>query len=247
MSVAAALSRTTSRIDLLLVAGALPALILSLTAALCCTHRGSGTDGEEMTTSLPPPISSIRRPRLVRTGIVAVASAGACVMSVWLTVRVCSVRERFLFAAGMLFMAGIGGLAGRFRRRVTSESIWGFGIACLSAGSLVALGVIWPPTETSDRGLARLICTFAAMLSIGAATTYGRKALLDRVASRSNTGAAILARTLVYVGLTVWILAPTAQRLIGQQATLLIPSLLLAAIGVSLMVREPILSENTTQ
>ena len=139
----------------------------------------------------------------------------------------------------MLFAAGIGALIGCARPHTASQSIGGFGMACLAAALVVTLPAIAIAGAASQPGLLWILTACAAMSTVGGATTYGRKALLHRVASRSSTGATMLARTFVYVGMTVWILAPTALRLTGKPTTLLMPALLLTVLGIALRTRDP--------
>ena len=241
----AALRHATPRADLLLIAGALPALLLSLLAALSCSRRDLQSDDLDASVHPPAPISGLQHPRIVRIGIVGAASTAACLIVVSLPPATDSMVGRATPLTLLLLATGLGALAGcghsrpvsRFHR-ASSPSIGVFGMTCLCAGVLTACStvcsVLWPVMPGSLMVGSACVGASAA----GLAMAYGRQALIRRVASRPtmsasrpNSGAMILARSLMYAGLTVWIFAPTAERIAGPQTPPLVLALVLLVVG----------------
>ncbi len=239
-SIAAIVLRSVAQTDLLLIAAALPALVLSVLAALWHPQRDRATSERSDSAVIPLPTSSERRPRLVRTGLVAAGGSGACVMSVWLAHCESAFGGSTSLPVWLLLAMGAGGLAGCWHSRTASRSIGGFGLASVVAGLAVGLGAVALGGGMLAGALASGIVACAGMAAIGVATTYGRQALLRRVASRSSTGAIVLTRTLICIALTAWVISPVSLLLAGPVKTLMIPAFALVTLGAWLMFREPI-------
>ena len=241
----ALLRHATTRADLLLIAGALPSLLLSLVAALSCSHREPQSDDHDESVHPPAPISGLQRPRIVRIGIVGAASTAACLIAVSLPLATDWMVDRATSLTLLLLATGLGALAGCGRAdrtglpgRSSSPSIGVFGITCLGAGVLTACSTICSGLSSLMPGPLMVGAALAGASASGLAMAYGRRALIQRVASRSDSGAMILARSLVYAGLTVWIFTPTAERLAGPQAPPLVLALVLLVVGGMLATRQ---------
>lgn len=241
----AALRYASQRADLLLIAGALPSLLLSLVAALACSRCEPELDDPKESVGPPAPISGLRRPRIVRIGIVGAASTAACLVCVLPPLAADSMMDRATSLTLLLIATGVGALAGCSRLgetglpgRSDSPSIGVFGMTCLCAGVLTALSAVCFGLAPQMPGPLMVAAACAAASASGLAMTYGRRALIQRVASRPtvsaprpNSGAIILARSLMYAGLTVWIFAPTAERIAGPQAAAWVVALVLLVVG----------------
>lgn len=255
--------RTTQRNDLVLIIAALPALVVSLVSASSSSSRSHSTPGAAKPEALPLPVSRDRWPRLLRAGIVAVGGGGVCAITVGSAYLEQIGSDVGALMPAMLLAMGIGVLAGCRAKRSGVRSIGGFGVACALAGISVAVpafGITLCGTDLPVRHLTDWIDkaglpvgrTFVAavpacvsLAAIGFATAYGRQVLLHRVASRSFAGAAILTRMLVVAAMTVWVVAPLTERLVGRPAALVMLGLLLLALGGTLIIHEPSYSPRT--
>lgn len=231
------------RADLVLVAAALPVLLVALGSAISGTSHG--TSKAEQRAPAPLPISTDRWPTLLRAGVVAVGGGGACAMVVWLGQPPQDGGLSGVSAASMLLVAGVGVLIACGSSRCGFRSVGGFGFAIATAGIVVAGGALLARSSGTLGTTATRVAALAGMLSIGFATAYGRQTLLVRVASRSSTGAETMARTLVCAALTAWIAAPLALRVVGPPATLIMLALSMIALGGVLVIHEPTHSTRT--
>ena len=231
--------------DLMLIAAALPVLVVSLVSAASSVPRDDCPHDPTHTEAIPLPISSDRWPTLLRASIVAVGGGGAWAMIVWAGFFTETSRHVGSFVSAMMVAMGIGVLAGCRPKLRGLRSIGGFGVACAAAGILVVVSTVAlaGALPVGLGGTALLACL--GMTAIGLATAYGRQTLLDRAASRSYAGATILTRILVCAALVIWVAAPVAKWLTGRPATLLILGLALLALGGTLIIHDPSHSPRT--
>ncbi len=222
-----------------LIAAALPALLVSLCAAVLGSSRGSGSVPEAADEAAPLPIWSDRWPKLLRASIVAAGAVSACAMTVWNACLAESAEHRGLFIGVMVFAFGVGVLAGCRKSRFGSRSIGGFGTAVVLAGVVLALGKLGLASGGWGNPVFTGALACAGVAAIGFATAYGRQTLLTRVASRSSVGARILARLLVFGALMVLLGGPLAMGVLGERATLMLLALFLIALGGTLIIHEP--------
>lgn len=231
--------------DLILIAAALPVLVVSLVSAASSAPRRDVPHDTRQTEAMPLPISSDRWPTLLRASIVSVGGGGAWVMIVWAGFFAETGEHAGPFVSTMLVAMGVGYLAGCRPKHRGLRSIGGFGVACAAAGILVAVSTVAlaGALPIGLGGAALPACL--GVMAIGLATAYGRQTLLDRAASRSYAGATILTRMLVCAALVIWVAAPVAGRLAGKPATLLILGLSLLALGGTLIIHDPSRSPRT--
>ncbi len=231
--------------DLMLIAAALPALVVSLVSAASSAPRDDGPHDPTQTEAIPLPISSDRWPTLLRASIVAVGGGGAWAVIVWAGFFAESKGHVGPFVSAMLVAMGIGVLAGCRPKHRGLRSIGGFGVACAAAGILVAVSTVALAGALPIGLGGAILPACLAVMTIGLATAYGRQTLLDRAASRSYAGATILTRILVCAVFVIWVAAPVAERLTGRPATLLILALSLLALGGTLIIHDPSRSPRT--
>lgn len=249
--------RTTQRSDLMLIIAALPALLVSLVSAASTSSRSHSSPGSAEPEALPLPIWSDRWPTLLRASIVAVGGGGVFAIAVGSAYLEQIGGEVGVLLPAMLLAMGIGVLAGCRTKRSGARSIGGFGVACAMAGMSVAVpafgitlcGADLPVWHLADWKVGptslAVVPACASLAAIGFAMAYGRQVLLHRVANRSFAGAAILTRMLVVAAMTVWVVAPLTERLVGRPAGLVMLGLLLLALGGTLIIHEPSYSPRT--
>lgn len=229
----------TGRGDLTLFTGALPVLLIALVSAASSSSRADESQGALNDRGGPLPISSDRWPTLLRASIVVVAGGGAWGITVGAHHARTMEAPVCLLLVALLFAMGLGVLAGCRRRRSGFRSIGGFGVTCAAAGAVVAAASLGVGRVVSVDRPAAGVLLFAGVWAIGLSMAYGRQTLLSRVANRSSAGAKVLARTLVWSALVVWMAAPLAVRLAGTHAALLVLGLSLLALGGTLIIHEP--------
>ncbi len=231
-------------VDMVFLVASLPALAVAVVSAGVSSAGQATWKGDEKESS-PLPMWSDRWPRLLRASIVAVGGGGAYAATVWAGHPVGGHLAGSNVAPAMLLAMGMGVLAACLSKRLGLRSIGGFGVASASAGVVVA-GMTAALAHVPGAG--RSACWLAGWITvavIGYATAYGRKTLLDRVASRSAAGAKVLAYLLACSGLTVWLAAPRMVRWVGEPATLVLLALSLLALGGMLIIHEPSYSPGT--
>ena len=231
--------------DLMMIAAALPVLVVSLVSAASSAPRRDCPQDTTQTEVMPLPISSDRWPTLLRASIVSVGGGGAWVMIIWIGFFAEVDRHTGPFVSAMLVAMGIGVLAGCRPKHRGLRSIGGFGVACAAAGILVALSTVALPGALPVGLGGAVLPACLGVTAIGLATAYGRQTLLDRAASRSRAGATILTRMLVCAALVIWVAAPVAERMMGRPATLLALALSLLSLGGTLIICDPSRSPRT--
>lgn len=207
--------------NLLLVAAALPVLTIPLVVAFVGKTEPLATQ-RSPATAVPPPTERDRRPRLLRSAIVAVGGGGACVVCAWS-------EDLTAFGGGGNWVWGLaplalacGMFAGSVWDQLPTRSIAGFGTTTALAGLLTAAG----PAMLS-------------LVAIGYAVGYGRGLLWARVANRATAGAAELTRFFLCIALTVVVTCPLANYFFGHRATLQMVALSLIALGGTLVIHDP--------
>ncbi len=220
--------------DPILIAAALPALIVSAFAAILgSSHADKLNTPPE---PLPPtPQHRDRRPTLLRASVAAVGGGSACAivvagMDAGLTV---------LTPGVMLAALGAGTLLGSREAQHRGTSLASFGLASAAAGTITAgAACTLAGGQTAGSLFAWLIIT-VAVGTIGFAAARGRGLLLARVASRSAMGAQELGWLFLSTALTVTVTAPLAIHFLGRRGTLFLLALSLVAVGLTLVIREP--------
>lgn len=207
--------------NLLLVAAALPALVIPLLVATAGKVEPGEPDQPAVST-IPPPTERDRWPRLLRAAIVAVGGGGACVACVWHgTLAARGVAGTWLWGVAPLALA-CGMFAASLRDQLAHRSIAGFGMTTALAGLLTAAG----PAVLS-------------VVAIGYAVGYGRGLLWARVADRAIAGAAELTRMLFCIAFTMSVTGPLAIHFFGYRATLQMVALSMTALGGTLVIHDP--------
>ncbi len=237
------------RHGMILMATALPVLIVSMIAALTGSGHSAEARSDEETTGLSDeefplrPIASDRWPLLLRGSIVAVSAAGAGVVGCW--EQGAGLPATRAAMPIILLAMGVGVLLGCWPKRRGIKSIGGFGVACGVAGIATALAVLLCATTPSLPSAVRHAVGALGIATIGFAMAYGRHVLLGQVANRSFAGAGIMARALVASTLMVWVAVPVAGRTIGWSVAMLAIGLGLLALGGTLVIFEPTYSRRT--
>lgn len=225
--------------DAMLVAAALPALIVAIIAAMLGSSGGERKQADFDRDAASLPLCRDRWPSLLRASIVAVGGGSACGVMVWAELSGHEAGGGPALMGAMLLALGIGVLLGCSARLTTIRSIGGFGGACAAAGVLVALGTLAVPQDGAPLSVSANILACVGVAAIGFATSYGRQTLLARVASRSSAGAKILARLLACGAFTILIGAPVAIHVFGRPAALMMLALSMVALGGTLIIHEP--------
>lgn len=225
--------------DAAFLACSLPPFLVAVTAAALSSQFASEVAATERDQSCDLPLWSDRWPRLLRASIVAVGSAGASAAAIWTTSSRLSSAAGPKLPAAILTAMGLGVLLACHTRRGRVRSIGGFGVAAAAAGIVTAVSGMSAGHSTFGGGVLRPLACCLSVGSIAYATAYGRKTLLDRVASRSSAGTKIMARLLTFAGLSIWVAVPLAMRFAGPRATLVLLALLLLALGGLLIIHEP--------
>lgn len=219
-------------------AAALAALGASLVAGLSAPpSRGAEPAGDAAERRSALPQWSDRSPTLLRTAIVAVGTAGACAMAIWLSV-IGATGDPRRHAVFLLLSLAVGILLGCGTRRGVAPSIGSFGGASAVAGLTLGLAGFGLRGDRSIDGGAALLPACVAVAAIGFAKARGRQALMQRTAGRSGADAVVLARMLVGGAVAVGFVAPLAVAQLGTAAALRALTVLLLLLGAALAWRE---------
>jgi hypothetical protein len=219
----------------LLLASALPTLVMCLLGVLFAQHDGSRIV-EETPCSDELPVWSDRSPQLLRASIIVMSAVTACSMAIWS----CAHREENgleIPAAATLFgCLGAGSLFGnQAGRRWTS--IRGFGTACLAVGCGLAVAALGTGSGVG-KGMNRffeLSTQCSCVGAIGFAAALGHRALFARVAHRAVVGRAMLVRQLLCVAVVSWIAAPLLTSWLEPPGIIQLTALVSAFQGVVLI------------
>jgi hypothetical protein len=225
--------------DAVFLAGSLPPFLVAVTAAALSAQFPDDDAASDRDQTADLPLWSDHWPRLLRAGIVVVGSIGASVAVVWTTSSRLADVAGPLLPAAVLSSLGLGVLLACRTRRYRVRSVGGFGVAAAVAGITTAIAATSAGRPPPGAGLLPGIACCVCVGSIAYATAYGRKTLLDRVASRASAGSRIMARMLACAALAVWVAVPLLMRLAGPRATLVLFALVLLALGGLLIIHEP--------
>ncbi len=238
------LARLESSGNLPLLAASLPSLLAAVVSVAVSSARPGRWEALESESSSLP-MWSDRWPRLLRAGIVAVGGGGACGAFLWAGHLGGEHHWQGAAPGAMLLAMAVGVFAACWGRRSGLRSIGGFGVACACAGVIVAVSTVLLAHAPGAGGVLCYGAACVAVSGIAYATTYGRKTLLDRVASRSTAGAKVLAGLLACSGFAIWLGAPRVARWMGEPAALVLLALSLLALGGMLIIHEPSYSPAT--
>ncbi|MBI4719296.1 MAG: hypothetical protein HY763_15985 [Planctomycetes bacterium] len=219
-------------------AAALAALAASLVAGLSAPpSRGyeAAGDAAEQRSALPQ--WSDQSPTLLRTAIVAVGTAAACAMAIWMS-AVASTGDPRRHAVFLLLSLTAGILVGCATRTGAAPSVGSFGGASAVAGLTLGLAVLCLRGDRSPDGGAAAMLACAAAAAMGFAKARGRQALVQRTAGRSGADAVVLARMLVGGAVAVGFVAPLAVAQLGAASALGAITVLLLLLGAALAWRE---------
>ena len=242
---AGAIAPTGAQTTLVLLAAAIPALLVSLLAGWVGTTPSANAQEWAGTDPAALPMWSDRWPTLLRASIVAVGAGGVWAVSVWGGYFGGKSGNDEATLAGLLLSLGIGVGAGCRTQRPGRRSIGGFGVACTVAGVIIAAEIAaWPMEDFLGMG-GGLVLAGAGVAALGFAAAYGRQTLLHRVARRSAAGAAMLARVLVCSAVVVWVGSPVTIHYLGRRAALAALALFMVALGGTLIIHEPSCSVRT--
>ncbi len=219
----------------ILVAGALPTLIAAVIAIVASTKEPvTCIRNPEPTPRLP--LTSDRRPRLLRVAIVCVAGVGVCTMAI------ISSTSNLTFTgwiiAILLLVMGLGVLAGCALRPLGNRTMGGFGTVCIGAGIVVGLCAIAWSRGWLNHSIQTFVILSVCVAAIGFAKAYGRQALLQRVAIRTATGATILARIMICAAGIIFIGAPLMIKLLSQSTAISVLAIGLLSIGTAMVFYE---------
>ena len=229
---------------MLIIASSLPAFGVALISSGVSSSDHFQLEPPVQGSSFSLPLWSDRWPRLLRVAIVAVGGGSACGVIVWSSQFHGELSSNVL-ASVMIFALGLGVLIACNTKNVGFRSIGGFGVACASAGVVVASATAIVNSANTFGYFVYLFPPCLGLMMIGYATTYGRKTLLARVASKSTTGTQIMSRLLVCAALTAWIGVPVMLTIMGTTATLVMLALSMLTLGGLLIIYEPAYSLRT--
>lgn len=237
--------RTGNHTDLMLVTSALPALVVSLLAAGVKPSPAGDPQQDIGSSPAALPLSRDRWPRLLRASIVTVGAGAVWAVMVWSRALGDTTGHFVTLRSAMLLSLGVGILVGCGMNRSNVRSVGGFGVACVAAGVVVAIGLLamLGRLDLSPKTTGLLACV--GLASLGHAAAYGRQTLLRRVASRSYVGAAMLTRVLVYGAIAGWIGVPVAANLFGLPTALALLVVVLIGLGGTLIIHETTCSIRT--
>ncbi len=230
--------------SMLLVASSLPAFLVTLIATGVSSSRHFQLARPRQDAATWLPLRSDRWGGSLRASIVAVGGGSACGLLIWVGELQNNISTSTVLFE-MLCSLGVGVLVACKTKKAGLRSVGGFGVACATAGIVVASSSAFINRFDSATFLTFTIPACVAVFAIGYATAYGRKTLLARVASKSTTGARIMARLLFCAAITIWIGVPVMMKLVGVSATLVMLALSLLAIGGLLIIHEPTYSQRT--
>jgi len=226
----------TSNSDLTLLAASLPVLTLALIAAASasslgfasarpCSRIGHGAENERW--SLP--IVSDDKAMLLRTTVISLGAVAGIVGGVWAGCTSWMTGQSSAPTWHLLAVLALGLLIGCRIHRDALRTDRVFGVACASAGLLIALSTLRASGESALGWLGAV--RFASLASLGVAVAYGLHARLQCVASRSSVAASTLACVLLAAGLGIGVATQVADSRFGPRAALWIAGLCLAALG----------------
>lgn len=234
-----------ARRDLVLVAASLPALLAVLVSVAASSTSGSRSRQDQISEPTALPELSDRWPMLIRAGVVTVFTGGVCTIAIWVGYFHDAGGDGGALIAGSLGALAAGILAGCRVRRRALRSIGGFGVTCALSGIILAASTVGLTDAVPGdlAGTLALLCT--SLVAIGFAVAYGWRALLNRVASRSYAGAIVMTQVIVCSALSIWLIVPVAQRVMGRTAVVVMLALMLLALGGTLIIHEPRFSPRT--
>lgn len=231
--------------ELLLAGSALPTLTVAALCAALGTPTGEGVREKTPETAPEIPVHIDRWPVLLRLAIVGVGGAGACVVWLWCSYHATHSRDVWLPASVMLASMGTGMLLGCRFREDRQGSMGGFGLACLIAGVMTALGIPSIFAGSATHASLAWAASVSSLTAIGFALAYGRKTLLQRVAARASAGAVILTRICICCAITIGVTSPLVVHYLGTPPTLILVSLTLVALAGTLIIHDPEVSTRT--
>ena len=234
----AQLGSLTNRTDLILLAAALPTLLVSLICAMTGVPHHAVPENESARDRFPLPTSSDRWPSLLRASLVAVGCLGACAIAIWAGHCSLTAQHDFVLTAAMFAAAGVGALVGSRPKRCGLRSIGGLGVACAAAGVVTVAATVGLAHSIVRAPAAALPFACSSAAGIGFALAYGHQTLLHRVASRSSVGATILGRLLVGSALVILFAIPRITDIFAAPASLAMLAMLLLALGGALIIHE---------
>ncbi|MFQ5590044.1 MAG: hypothetical protein ACE5HE_02665 [Phycisphaerae bacterium] len=239
------LHQLTGRADLVLVAAALPTLMVSVLCASTGSTPQETTGGAEGETPAPVPMWTDRWPTLLRASIVLVGCCGVCTMTVWAARAEVDYATVVPCVPLMLAALGAGMLGGSGAKRSGLRSIGGFGVACSAAGVMTVAATFLPMIDVAGMPSLVLPAACLSLVGFGFALGYGHQTLLHRVASRSSVAATTLWRLLLGSALVTCVFAPLLTRAFTGPSLLAMLALAQTALGGALILREPGYSRRT--
>jgi len=225
--------------DSILLAASLPLLLTALIASAMASKRASPSSNGQTSQESMPPVSIDSWPVLLRAGVVAIGGAAAFAMTVWSQLQAAADAGAFFIVAASLASLAIGIIVERAAGRGAARNVGGFGVAYAIAGITIALGAL---TLLYGRPISTPLAVLlvgCAVAAAGYCLSYGREALMARVALRSAVSALTLARLMFCAGATIWFAAPPANGVLSGPATLIILAVALVALGGVLILHEP--------
>ena len=231
------LSRTTAPPEMTLCVASLPSFLACVVAAIVRPSLQFRTLQPDRSPRLP--YWHDRWSTLLRA--VAVASGVASVGVLLICHSPLSKYEVVpgVVVGGALAALGGGMLATTRLPHLHRQGVGGFGVACAMAGLVIMPGAVTFTQWSAPRLLGASLFSLLSMPFLGFAIARGVRALLDRVADRSGTGAKILARTVGLAAIAVWVAVPAAIKAHGAAVSLAMIALSLVALGGTLIIHEP--------
>ncbi len=225
--------------NLLMVAAAIPVLVVALVSAMSTGAREPGTEKTKSADTALLPIWTDQWSVLVRVSAVLVGGGSAYAAALWGKQIGEGGVPVGIYIPLLLLAIALGIAAGCRTRRTSLRSIGGFGMACVAAGAILAVGSAAFCRSVASSSGSALVLAFATILGLGFAAAYGQQALLNRVANRSVVGASTLAQTLVCAALLVWFGEPVAEHMVGRLPAFILLVLCLLGLGGVLIIYEP--------
>lgn len=231
------LSRTTAPPGMTLCVASLPSFLACVVAAVVGPSMRFQTVQPDRSPRLP--YWRDRWSALLRAVAVASGVASVGVLLIWHSAI--SERETIpgIVLGGALAALGGGMLATTRLPHLHRRCVGGFGGACAMAGLVIMPGAVTFTQWSAPPLLGASLFGLLSLLFLGFAIARGIRALLDRVADRSGTGAKVLARTVGLAAITVWVAVPVAIKAHGAAVSLAMIALSLVALGGTLIIHEP--------
>ncbi|UCE62263.1 MAG: hypothetical protein JSU63_11225 [Phycisphaerales bacterium] len=239
--IAAQIVRLTSQVNLVLVAAALPVLLVSLVCAVSGPVRRADSSDGPGARSMSLPTWRDRWPTLLRLSIVVVGCSGvfALALLVRYAGRSTALDGYPVVLATLLGAMGVGGLLGSRLRHSGLRSIGGFGVACAVAGAVTLLSAFAHSRMDAPPPLFGLLAGCVTVGTLMMASAYGHQVLLHRVANRSSAGATILGRLFLGSLLTICLVVPVLTRLTTMSRLLAALSIVLLTLSAAMIAHEP--------